>query len=119
MAANVFVGHDALFDPVIKQQAHDSSGNGADDDLRPDVPRSALLLRVLARRKRVELVEEQQDDGEDGAELNNDQKRAVERLRHLELDEFVQKHHVTRRGDGQPFGDALDDTEQKRFQRFK
>ena len=116
---DVFVRHDVRLHPVIQRQADDGSRDGSHDDFRPDIPRRALLLRGLPARERIELVEEQDDDRHDGAKLNDDKERAVERFGHVQLHELVQQHHVAGGRDRQPFGNALDDAEQARLERFE
>ena len=60
---------------------------------------------------REKLVPKKHDDGEDRAELNDDEEHFFELGAHVELKDLVQKEHVSRAGNGEPFGDAFDDTE--------
>ena len=115
---DVLVGHDVGLDPLVEQQAHNGSGDGADDHLGPDSPGHALLPLGFARRERVELVEEQHEHRHDGAQLDDHEKRAVELGRHVQRDERLEQHHMARRRDRQPFGDALDDAEEDCLERF-
>ena len=54
----------------------------------------------------------------DGADLDNDQEQLQKLIAYVELHEFIDQDHMTRRGDRKPFGDALGDTEQQRLQGF-
>ena len=104
-----------LLHPVVERQADRRRRNAAEHDLAPQHPRVATALLALAGRKRVELVEKQHADSQNGAELNHDQEHIPERLAHVHLDELVHQDHVTGRRDGQPFGDALDQAHEGRF----
>ena len=104
-----------LLHPVVERQADRRRRNAAEHDLAPQHPGVATALLALAGRKRVKVVEEQDADGQNGAELNNDQEHIPERLAHVHLDELVHQDHVTRRRNGQPFGDALDQAHEGRF----
>ena len=104
-----------LFHPVVERQTDRRGGNAAEHNLAPQHPGVATALLALAGRKRVKVVEEQDADGQNGAKLNHDQKHIPERLAHVHLDELVHQDHVTRRRNGQPFGDALDQTHESRF----
>ena len=110
--------HDVFFHPVIKREANDSRRNGPHNNLCPNAPRLFLLRGSLCTREGVQLVEEQQDNGKNGTQLNYNQKRAIEGLGNIEFHELLQQHHVARGGHGQPFSDALDHTEQESFQGF-
>ena len=61
-------------------------------------------------------MKEQQDHGKDRAQLDYDLKHVVEFLGNLQVDEFIQKDHVSGGRNGQPFRDALNDAEEDGFQ---
>ena len=104
-----------LLHPVVKRQTDRRGGNAAEHNLAPQHPGVATTLLAFAGRKRVEVVKEQDADGQNGAKLNHDQKHIPERLAHVHLDELVHQDHVTGRRNRQPFGDALDQAHEGRF----
>ena len=104
-----------LLHPVVERQADCRGGNAAKHNLAPQHPGVAAALLALAGRERIELMEEQHADGQNGAELNHDQEHVPERLAHVHLDELVHQDHVTGRRNRQPFGDALDQAHEGRF----
>ena len=104
-----------LLHPVVERQTDRRRRNAAEHNLAPQHPGVATALLALAGRERIELMEEQHTDGQNGAELNHDQEHIPERLAHVHLDELVHQDHVTGRRDGQPFGDALDQAHEGRF----
>ena len=104
-----------LLHPVVKRQTDRRSGNTAEHNLAPQYPGVATTLLALAGRKRVEVVEEQDADSQNGAKLNHDQEHIPERLAHVHLDELVHQDHVTGRRNRQPFGNALDQAHEGRF----
>ena len=104
-----------LLHPVVERQADRRGGNTAEHDLAPQHPRIATTILSLAGRERIELVEEQHADGQNGAKLNHNQEHIPERLAHVHLDELVHQDHVTRRRNRQPFGNALDQAHEGRF----
>ena len=104
-----------LLHPVVKRQTDRRGGNATEHNLAPQHPGVATALLALAGRKRVEVVEEQDADGQNGAKLNHDQEHIPERLAHVHLDELIHQDHVTGRGNRQPFGDALDQAHEGRF----
>ncbi len=116
-------GHDdlvveVLVYPIIEREAEDRGGNATDHDHPPQPPRALLLGRALARREGVELVEVQDEHGEDGADLDHHEEQGEELFRYLQLDELVDEDHVAGRRDGKPFGDALDDADEEGLERF-
>ena len=104
-----------LLHPVVERQTDRRGGNAAEHNLAPQHPGVATALLALAGRERIELMEEQHTDGQNGAELNHDQEHIPERLAHVHLDELVHQDHVTGRRNRQPFGDALDQAHEGRF----
>ena len=104
-----------LLHPVVKRQTDRRGGNAAEHNLAPQHPGVATTLLAFAGRKRVEVVKEQDADGQNGAKLNHDQEHIPERLAHVHLDELVHQDHVTGRRNRQPFGDALDQAHEGRF----
>ena len=52
-------------------------------------------------------MEEQQDNRQNGAKLNDNLKQLIKFIRNLQLHKFIQQNHVSRRGNGQPFRNAL------------
>lgn len=60
--------------PVIKEQADDCRGYATDDDHSPQTPGLLALNGSLLVREGVEFGEVQDDDGHDGADLDDDQK---------------------------------------------
>ena len=107
-----------LLHEVVEQDANHRCRNARNDDLAPQRPGGATTLRAFARAKRIELVEEVHAHRQDGAQLDNDLEHAPELFRHVQADEFINENHVTRRRDGQPLGDALDQTEKRRFEQL-
>ena len=63
-------------------------------------------------------MEEQQDNRQNGAKLNDNLKQLIKFIRNLQLHKFIQQNHVSRRGNGQPFRNALDQTQEGRFKQF-
>ncbi len=63
-------------------------------------------------------MEEEYDYRHNGTQLDNHQKSAVERFRHIKRQKGLEKHHMAGRGNGQPFGNALDDAKQTRLEGF-
>ena len=104
--------------PVVQQQADHCRGDHRHDDLEPQVPGLLLLNLALFRGEGVELVEEKYDHRQNRAELDHHLEHFVEGIGYVQLYKFIQKDQVARRGDGQPFRDALHDAKQDRFQNF-
>ena len=104
--------------PVIEEQADDGRGNAADDDHAPQTPSALALRGRLLAREGIELREVEDDHGHDRPDLDHDEEELEEGRRHVELDEFVDENHVTRRGDRQPFGQPLDKADEKCLERF-
>ena len=105
-----------LVHEVIERQADDCGRDATHDDLAPEAPSGAAALLALARAKGVELVEVQHADGENRTELNNDEEHVPELFGDVQFHELVDQDHVTGRGDGQPLGDALDQTKEGGFE---
>ena len=72
-------------------------------------------LCLICQLKRDHLVPEYDDDGQDGSQLYDDEKHFLERIAHIERNEFVDEKHVSRAADRQPFGDTLHDTKKNYF----
>ena len=105
--------------PVIEEQANDSRRDTADRDHAPQAPRAALFSVRFLRREGVELVEIEQDDRHDSAQLDDHEEEREELIAHVELHEFIDQDHVARRRDGEPFGDAFDDADEESFECFE
>ena len=103
---------------VVERDADDRRGYAAEHDLAPQGPGAAAPLGALRRGERVQLMEEQHADGEDGAQLDDDLEHVPELLGHVQLDELVHQDEMAGRGDGQPLGDALDDAQERGFQQL-
>ena len=84
------------------------------------IEKSIIVLNKcdLVDEEWIELVEEVHAHRQDGAQLDNDLEHAPELFCHVQADEFINENHVTRRRDGQPLGDALDQTEKRRFEQL-
>ena len=104
-----------LLHPVVERQADCRRRNATEHNLAPQHPGVATALLALAGRERIELMEKQHADGQNGTKLNHDQEHVPERLAHVHLDELIHQDHVTRRRNRQPFGDALDQAHEGRF----
>jgi hypothetical protein len=107
-----------LFHPVIERHADDRSRKAGNDDLAPEAPGRLSSVLALRGRERVQLIEEQHDDSEDGTKLDHDEEHVPEVLRDIESDELVQKEHMAGRGNRQPFGDAFDEAVERSFQKL-
>lgn len=105
--------------PVIEEQTNDSRRDAADRDHAPQPPRSALFSVRFLRREGIELVEIEQDDRHDSAQLDDHEEEREELIAHIELHKFVDQDHVARRRDGEPFGDAFDDADEEGFECFE
>ena len=105
--------------PVIEEDTHDAAGQDRQTHLEPQLPGGLLSGGGFLGIKGIELVEENDDDRQNGAQLDDHIEHGLEFLGGLELDEFVQQDDVTGGGHGQPFGDALDDAEEHRLENFK
>ena len=107
--------HDAVVQvgihPVIQQNTHHTGGNNGGDDLEPQGPGLALLFLALAQGKGIQLMEEQHDDRQDGAQLDHHIEHGFEFVRGIQLDELVQQNDMSRGGHGQPLGNALHNAE--------
>ena len=107
-----------IFHPIVQRQADNRRRNASEHDLAPKLPRVAAPLLALAGRKRIELMKKQHADSKDCTQLNNHQKHVEKCLAHVELDKLIDQDHMTGRRDGQPFRDALDQTQEGRFKQF-
>jgi hypothetical protein len=85
-----------VLDPVVKRQANHRGRNAGDDSLGPERPGGAALVGGLRAREGVELVEEGDKNGDDGAELDHHEKHVPEVLRDTERHELLEKEHVPR-----------------------
>ena len=81
--------------PVVEQDAHDGGGHASDDDHAPQTPGAAALVRGLRAGEGVELREVQDDDGHDGADLDDHEEEREEFGSDVELHEFVHQDHVS------------------------
>ena len=105
-----------LFDDWM--DAHQTGGNDGHADLEPQAPGHHFLLFILILGKRIEFMEEQHDDCQDGTQLDHHIEHGLEFLAAAQENELVQQDDVTGRGDRQPFGDAFHNAEEDRFQDF-
>ena len=83
-----------LFNPVVQKDAHHCGGQATNHDHAPQPPRGLALSRGLLERERVELMEIQDDDRHDGADLDHHQEQAQEGVRDVELQKLVDQDHV-------------------------
>ena len=104
-----------IIHPIIQQQADDGGGQHSDDHLEPQFPGAFFLGRVLFRGERIELIEEQYQHRADGAQLDHHLEHFVKFGADLQFYKFIQQDQVASGGNGQPFGNALHNTEEDRF----
>ena len=78
------------FHPVVKQHAHDARGDDGGDDLEPQLPCLLFLPLRLPGRERVELMEEQDDHGQNRPQLDDHVEHAPEFVGNVQGNEFVQ-----------------------------
>ena len=78
------------FHPVVKQHAHDARRDDGGDDLEPQLPCLLFLPLRLPGRERVELMEEQDDHGQDRPQLDDHVEHAPEFVGNVQGNEFVQ-----------------------------
>ena len=71
------------FHPVVKQHAHDARGDDGGDDLEPQLPCLLFLPLRLPGRERVELMEEQDDHGQDRPQLDYNPEHGHKRVCHV------------------------------------
>ena len=106
------------FEKIVEEDADDACGDAGDDDLAPE-PQNALLhdgLRLVLPLEGEKPFPEHDDDGEDGAQLNDDVEHLFEGVARVEGQKLVEEDEVSRAGNGQPFGDALHDAEEDDFE---
>ena len=103
------------FHPVVKQHAHDARGDDGGDDLEPQLPCLLFLPLRLPGRERVELMEEQDDHGQNRAQLDDHVEHAPEFVGNVQGNEFVQQNQMSRGGNGQPLRDTLHNAEKHGF----
>ena len=104
-----------LVHEIVERKTEHSCRQASNDDHAPKAPRAATLVDRFARREGVELMEVQNDNGHDGANLDDDQEQRKERIGNLQFHELVNKNHVARRGNRQPFSNTLDQTNEQCF----
>ena len=115
---------EVLLHPVVQRQADRRGGDAAQHDLAPELPGIAPAVLALRGAERIQLVEKQHADSQDGTELDNhevhiDEGGVARRVGvHAHLHELVHQDHMARGRDRQPLRDALDDAQQHRFQQF-
>ena len=78
------------FHPVVKQHAHDARRDDGGDDLEPQLPCLLFLPLRLPGRERVELMEEQDDHGQNRPQLDDHVEHAPEFVGNVQGNEFVQ-----------------------------
>lgn len=99
------------FEQIVEQQADDRRRQAGDDYFPPERKRVAFFDLRLFGGERVQFMEIQDDDSQDGPELNDNQKHLFERGGSVELDEFIGQDHMAGAADRQPLRDALDDAQ--------
>ena len=108
------------FNIIIKQQGDDRAGDAGDHDLEPE--RNLIhfnhRLCLIPELEREHLAPKQDDDRQNSAQLDDHKEHFLERIAHLQRDELIHEQHVARAADGQPFRNALHDTEENDFQYF-
>ena len=67
-----------LVHEIVKRKTEHSCRQASNDDHAPKAPRAATLVDRFARREGVELMEVQNDNGHDGANLDDDQEQRKE-----------------------------------------
>lgn len=107
-----------LLHKVIQRDSDNRGGDAAQHDLAPQTPSGAPSVFSLFGRERVELMEEQQADGKNRTKLDDHQKHVPEFFGHVELDKLVHQDHVTGGRNGQPFGDALNQAQERGLEKF-
>ena len=107
-----------LLHEVVERDTDNRRGQAAHDYLAPQIPGGTALLSRLAKAERQQVTYEQHAYGENGAELDDDEKHVPEFLGDVQLDELVHQDHVTRRRDGQPLRDALDQAKEGGFEQL-
>ena len=105
--------------PVVQQHAHHAGGNDGRHHLEPELPGLFFLLGILLGREGIQLVEKQHNDRQNGAQLDDHLKHALEFIGNLQCHKFIEQNQMSRGGNRQPLGDALHDAEQYGFQYFK
>ena len=100
-----------VVNPVVQGKTQNRSRNTADNNHAPHVPCVAALGFVLCTRNGIQLMPEGNHNRHDGTNLDDHQKQLQELIAYIELHEFVDQNHMTCRGNREPFGDALGDTE--------
>ena len=96
-----------FFHVFIEEQADDRCRQAGHNDLHPELDGIVFFLTRFPRRERIELLKAQDNDGHDGAELDDHQKHIHERLADVQLDELIDKNHMTRTRYRQPLREAF------------
>ena len=108
-----------IFHPVV-QRADDQHRDGGGHHLEPQVPDAGLGDDpALLQAKGPQLAPEQHHHGHDGTQLDDHAEHGHELLAGVELDHLLQQNHMAGGRNGQPFGDALHDAHQDRFDDLK
>ena len=109
-------------DIVAEKQRSYRARNAGNNDLEPCDENigfhQRLTLLLVGALKRPHLLPEQKNNGEYRAELNNDEKYVLEFLTLIHMKKLIDEQHMTRRGNGQPFGYTLNDAEKNHLKGF-
>ena len=111
--------HEMLLHIFIESESDDARRHAGDDDFFPKFDGFVFFRSRLPGGERIQPVKVQHDDGQDGAELDDDEKHIHEGFGNVQFDEFVHKYHVAGAAYRQPFGDSFYDSDDDRFDEFR
>ena len=111
--------------PIVQRQADDGAGHNGHQHVEPHVPHVLAAVAVHQAghtgtagvpvdAERPQFAPENHYHRKDGAELNDYIEHFLKSIRCGHMDEFIGQDQMAGAGNRQPFGDALDDAQQRR-----
>ena len=106
---------EVIFHPVV-QRADDKHRQGGSHHLEPQAPDAGLGNDAAPlHAKGPQLAPEQHHHRHDGTQLDDHPEHGHELFTCIEFDDLLQQDHMTGGRDGEPFGNALHNAHQDRF----
>ena len=110
---------EVIFHPVV-QRADDKHRQGGGHHLEPQAPDAGLGNDAAPlHAKGPQLAPEQHHHRHDGTQLDDHPEHGHELFTCIEFDDLLQQDHMTGGRDGEPFGNALHNAHQDRFDDLK
>ena len=102
--------------PIVKGKTQNGRGQNGNDDLAPQKPGVLPGDSILLGAEGIQFLEEQEHDSQNSAQLDHHLEHFIKGRADAQGQELFQENQMAGGGNGKPFGDALHDAENHRFQ---